>query len=139
MVFLFVQYVVTLLLIMLSLYFVRHLRLMLNTPPGFRVEGVMEANLFHEDTQLNYSDENYEKNRRARAQRIIQRPYVDQFLFTRNTPLTPGNVNPLLNDREQEAVIQLDFVSPDYFRFYDIPLSEGNLEELEKNSACIMV
>ena len=110
MAFLFVQYVVTLLLIMLSLYFVRHLRLMLDTPPGFRVE-----------------------------QRIEECPYVDQFLFTRNTPLTPGNVSPLLNDREQEVVIQLDFVSPDYFRFYDIPLSEGNLEELEKNSAEQMV
>ena len=143
MAFLFVQYVVTLLLIMLSLYFVRHLRLMLDTPPGFRVENVMTANLFHEDTQVDYEDEDYDKNRRARAQRIIQRieecPYVDRFLFTRNTPLTPGNVSPLLNDREQEAVIQLDYVSPDYFRFYDIPLLEGNLEELEKNSAEQMV
>ena len=143
MAFLFVQYVVTLLLIMLSLYFVRHLRLMLDTPPGFRVENVMTANLFHEDTQVDYEDEDYDKNRRARAQRIIQRieecPYVDRFLFTRNTPLTPGNVSPLLNDREQEAVIQLDYVTPDYFRFYDIPLLEGNLEELEKNSAEQMV
>ena len=143
MAFLFVQYVVTLLLIMLSLYFVRHLRLMLDTPPGFRVEGVMEANLIHEDSQRLYDNEAANKARRSRAQRIRQRleecPYVDQCLFTHSTPLTNGGINPLLNDKGQEAVIQMDYVSPDYFRFYDIPLSEGSLEELEKSSGEQMV
>ena len=143
MAFLFVQYVVTLLLIMLSLYFVRHLRLMLDTPPGFRVENVMMADLFHEDSQRDYEDENYDKDRRARAQRIRQRleecPYIDQCLFANYTPLSIGSITPLLNDRGQETVMQVAFVSPDYFHFYGIPLSEGSLEELEKGHGEQMV
>ena len=41
--FLFVQYSITLLLIILSLYFSNHLHFLLNTPPGFRTEGILYA------------------------------------------------------------------------------------------------
>ena len=44
-VFLFIQYSITLLLIVLSLYFSSHLRFLQNTPPGFKTEGILYANL----------------------------------------------------------------------------------------------
>ena len=43
--FLFVQYTVTIVLVVLALFFHRHLNLLLNTPPGFQVENVIHAKL----------------------------------------------------------------------------------------------
>ena len=48
MIFLFLQYMITFLLVVLSIYFSKQLNFMLHTDPGFRVESVIQANLIYE-------------------------------------------------------------------------------------------
>ena len=72
--FLFVQYTVTIVLVVLALFFHRHLNLLLNTPPGFQVENVIHANLVYESTDYaSYTDESIQ----ARKQRVAQ---IDEAL-----------------------------------------------------------
>ena len=48
MIFLFVQYVVTFLLVLLSIYFNKQFNLMLQTDPGFRTKDIIQANMIYE-------------------------------------------------------------------------------------------
>lgn len=53
MTFLFVQYLLTFILIMLAFYFNSQLRFMLNTPPGFETKDIIHAELVYESRDYN--------------------------------------------------------------------------------------
>lgn len=55
MTFLFVQYLLTFILIMLAFYFNSQLRFMLNTPPGFETKDIIHAELVYESRDYNYT------------------------------------------------------------------------------------
>ena len=61
-----VQYVFTVVLVVLSVYFSRHFDFLINTPPGFRTERILEADLQKENWNNRYTDE----QRKTRNERI---------------------------------------------------------------------
>ena len=52
MTFLFFQYIITILLLILSFYFGKQLHFLLNTSPGYRTERILRAELLHENKKL---------------------------------------------------------------------------------------
>ena len=51
MAFLFLQYIITILLLVLSLYFGKQLNFLLSTPPGYRTEGILRAEFVPREQQ----------------------------------------------------------------------------------------
>ena len=78
-----VQYVFTVVLVVLSVYFSRHFDFLINTPPGFRTERILEADLQKENWNNRYTDEQ-RKTRNERIERIRKAldecPYIDSWI-----------------------------------------------------------
>ena len=70
MTFLFVQYLLTFILIMLAFYFNSQLRFMLNTPPGFETKDIIHAELVYESRDYNYYTPEKIKLRQQRVKAI---------------------------------------------------------------------
>ena len=66
--FLFIQYIITSVLVIVSIYFNKHLQFLMNTSPGFQTERILEANLYHENTSGGFTAETW----KARQSRIAQ-------------------------------------------------------------------
>ena len=130
--FLFGQYLVTLLLLVLSVYFVRQLHQWLDTPPGFRMEDIVHVNLKFQSK--NYLvDEEQSKIERARMQEMADRmkacPYVNQALpVSKDGVLHQGFLSALTNDHGQQVELSTFFVSTGFFGLYGIPVLEGSVE-----------
>ena len=131
--FLFGQYLVTLLLLVLSAYFMRQLYTWLDTPPGFRTEGVYHVNLDFENQSFSRGTSEEGKEERARRQEVSQRleacPYVDECSkVRRGGVLAQGFFATLLNDRGEQVSMDVSFVSENFFDLYGIPVLDGSLE-----------
>lgn len=130
--FLFLQYLVTLLLVMLSVYFVRQLHLWLNTSPGFRTEGIVYADFDYEQPSYDSAARKEEQAESARRQEVVHRieacPYVDKKLRMYDDVLDPGYLSTLYNDRGEQASMTVLFVPPGFFDIFDIPVLEGSVE-----------
>ena len=130
--FLFGQYLVTMLLLVLSVYFVRQLHQWLDTPPGFRMEDIVHVNLKFQSK--NYLvDEEQSKIERARMQEMADRmkacPYVNQALpVSKDGVLHQGFLSALTNDHGQQVELSTFFVSTGFFGLYGIPVLEGSVE-----------
>lgn len=72
MIFLFLQYMITFLLVVLSIYFSKQLNFMLHTDPGFRVESVIQANLIYESRDFAVYTMETIKQRQERITEIDQ-------------------------------------------------------------------
>jgi len=72
MVFFFCQYMITFLLVVLSIYFGKQLNFMLHTDPGFRVESVIQANMIYESRDFSAYTMETIKQRQKRITEIDQ-------------------------------------------------------------------
>ena len=131
--FLFGQYLVTLLLLVLSAYFMCQLHTWLDTPPGFRTEGIVHARLTPQSHTLQALGEEERKAERARAMEIRSRiescPYVDKAQpISKDGVLAAGYLATLINDRDEKVAMNMNFVNRGFFEFYDIPVVDGSLE-----------
>lgn len=129
--FLFVQYVIAFLLIILSLYFGNHLRFLLNTPPGFRVEGVLSAELLHEANTW-YKTAELRDERQKRIQQIEQKldecPLIEKWTTMNYSIIGENKSNlVLLNDKGEKVSMEALFVSSDFFRIYELEPKDGVL------------
>ena len=130
--FLFVQCVITFLLIILSLYFGKHLNFLLHTDPGFRQEGILVAQLQHESFGYGISDDE-RKDRYARIQQIKQKldesPLITQWMPIRDAILDRESTINLINDKDVHQNMQVKWVSADFFSMYDLKVVEGKLPD----------
>lgn len=126
--FLFIQCAVTFLLVILSLYFGRHLNLLLNTDPGFRQESLLFAKLQHENDYYTMSDEE-QKNSSDRIQILKQKldesPLIEQWMPIKDGLLDNGSTLKLLNDKDVALNVQVKWVSSDFFNIYGFQIIEG--------------
>ncbi|WP_044272049.1 ABC transporter permease [Bacteroides timonensis] len=146
-VFLFIQYSITLLLIILSLYFSNHLRFLQNTPPGFRTEGILYANLIPFPKNW-YSESEELRNKRWQNTQSIQQkleecPFIEQWFCgdpSRSGILGAGSTSTLINDKDVKLNMMLMWVPVDFFKLYDLQLIEGTLpEEIDRHSQYLVV
>ena len=124
-VFLGVQYVVTVLLVVLSVYFDCHFQFLTDTPPGFRTAGILEANLYKDNW---YSDRN-ERNEHIKNLRksLDECPYIESYSNCSYSELTTGAQVNIVNDKDTMLSIRTVFVPSSFFSLYELKVVEGKL------------
>ena len=128
MAFLGMQYIMTFLLVIVSLYFNKHLQYLLNTPPGFRTEGIIEAKLIYESNDSGSYNAEYREARKKAISHIDsqlnQCPDIEQWTaipwsiigFDYRTNYSKG---------EGETYQMNQFIAtPEFFEIFDIPVLE---------------
>ena len=131
--FLFVQYILTVCIIIVSLYFGKHLSFLQNTSPGFRTEGILMANLQHE--RRSYGGATMEEIRAiwARIEQIESKlkecPYIEKHIY--GAQLFNGYETKVFNDEAQMVNCVTQFVPSKFFDVFDIPIIEGEISQRE--------
>lgn len=137
MVFLLVQCIITFLLVILSLYFGKHVNFLLNTDPGFRQEGILIATLNQESFLFDLSVDE-QKNYYARMQQVRQRlgetPLIDQWQLLSQDILDNASTIVLINDKDAHLNTQCMWISPQFFSMYDLKTVEGVIPDKILNS-----
>lgn len=125
------QYTVTIVLVVLALFFHRHLNLLLNTPPGFQVENVIHANLVYESTDYaSYTDESIQ----ARKQRVAQIdealskcPDIANWTAGLYSILDFDYTAEFQNAKGEAVSLNQNFATPEFFTLFNLKLVEGKL------------
>ena len=136
MIFLFVQYILTIGIIIVSLYFGKHLHFLQSTPMGFRTENILTANLYKESKITSGMTMNDAKVQRARRIQVYQKlrecPYIENYIF--GTQLFNNRSEKFANDKGQKISCIRISTSAKFFDIYDIPVVEGEIPEKKKDN-----
>lgn len=134
--FLGAQYIISFLLVVLSLYFNRQLGMLLNTDPGFRTKNIMNVNLVYESKD--FSSYTYE-NMQQRRQRVMQLdnelnacPFIELYEPSYENILTPTFGTNYLNNKGEKVFLNIHYVTPAFFKLYDIKVIEGEIPDINK-------
>ena len=136
--FLGAQYIITFLLVVLSLYFNRQLGMLLNTEPGFRTKNIMNVNLVYESKD--FSSYTYE-NMQQRRQRVMQLdnelnacPFIELYEPSNENILTPTFGTNYLNNKGEKVFLNIHYATPAFFKLYDIKVIEGEIPDINKEN-----
>ena len=132
--YLFVQYVFTFLLVIMTCYLNKQLSLLLHTSPGFRTENIMIAQLgkiWSNVTPEQKENPFFGLNRiQVLMERIKQCPFVEHIEPT--SILEPQSQQQIyLNDDGKECELYQYWASPEFFKMYRIPFIEGKLPQAQ--------
>ncbi|MCS2764472.1 hypothetical protein NXV33_02615 [Bacteroides thetaiotaomicron] len=135
--FLFVQYSITLLLIILSLYFSNHLHFLLNTPPGFRTEGILYADLMPKLPNQWWEDSQEIQNKRWHDREVMEQklnecPYIEHWFAGdtgREGILSAGSMSSMINDKGGKLNMAMMWVTVDFFKLYGLHIVDGSLPD----------
>ena len=131
MAFLFVQYILTVSIIVVSLYFNKHLNFLLETPPGFRTENILMADLQME--RKNYGSATMEeiqaiwKRRDILRQKLDECPFIENYMY--GAQLFRDYDSEVINDKDQRVRCITLFTSAKFFEIFDIPVIEGEISK----------
>ena len=138
MVFLFTQYAITFLLVIVSLYFNKHLRFLLDTDPGIRTEDVIEAKLIYESNDYSTYNSEIIQERQKRIAHIEnmlnQCPDIEVWTavpwyvlgFDYLTNFSKGEGGGMYNMNQM-------LVTPEFFQIFEIPVLEGTIPKTHSN------
>lgn len=133
--FLGVQYMLTFLLVVLSLYFNRQLDVLLNTEPGFRTKDIIIAQLAYESMDFTSYTEESMKQRQERINALDNElsscPYIEDYEASYTDILKGDYGSNYLNDQGKKAYLNMRFATPHFFNIYGIKLLEGELPDLK--------
>ena len=134
--FLGAQYIITFLLVVLSLYFNRQLGMLLNTEPGFRTKNIMNVNLVYESKD--FSSYTYE-SMQQRRQHVMQLdnelnacPFIELYEPSYENILTPTFGTNYLNNKGEKVFLNIHYATPAFFKLYDIKVIEGEIPDINK-------
>lgn len=134
--FLGAQYIITFLLVVLSLYFNRQLGMLLSTEPGFRTKNIMNVNLVYESKD--FSSYTYESIQQRR-QRVMQLdnelnacPFIELYEPSNENILTPTFGTNYLNNKGEKVFLNIHYATPAFFKLYDIKVIEGEIPDINK-------
>ena len=134
--FLGAQYIITFLLVVLSLYFNRQLGMLLSTEPGFRTKNIMNVNLVYESKD--FSSYTYE-SMQQRRQRVMQLdnelnacPFIELYELSYENILTPTFGTNYLNNKGEKVFLNIHYATPAFFKLYDIKVIEGEIPDINK-------
>lgn len=127
--FLGIQYVITLSLIIVSIYFKKHFDLLIETPPGFRTEGNLRVDLAHENTTFGL-DAGYWSRQKLIGQKLDACPHIECWTISGSTILGRNqSISQILNDRDQSVTMPTLFVPATFFQLYGLKVLEGKIPE----------
>lgn len=85
-IFLFIQYAITLLLIILAFYFQHHFDFLMHTPHGYTTQGILSADLYRENSYSAYESLTSEQQQRQWAcreaidQKLDECPFIESWM-----------------------------------------------------------
>ena len=126
MAFLFVQYILTIGIIVVSLYFGKHLDFLQSTPPGFRTENILMADLQME--RKNYGAATMEeiqaiwKRTGQLRQKLNECPYIENYMH--GAQLFRDYDTDVINDKDSECDVSPTSLPPSSSRFSTFLLSK---------------
>ena len=139
--FLTTQYIITFILVICSLFFIKQLLFMLNTDPGIRTNNIIQTQfLKSSSTNERMTNEDWEKAK-AEKERVVDvikqkldaSPLIEHWTYGRN-PVGVGNGNFKFKksggEFEEFSTIT---VSAEWMNLFDIQLTEGEPVEEYKN------
>ncbi|MBD9093478.1 MAG: ABC transporter permease [Bacteroides oleiciplenus] len=133
--FLGIQYMLTFLLVVLSLYFNNQLDVLLNTEPGFRTKDIIIAQLAYESKDFSsYTDESMklrEERIEALDNELSSCPYIEDFEASYIDILKGDYGSNYISDEGKKVYLNMRFATPHFFHIYNIKLIEGELPNLE--------
>lgn len=125
-VFLGIQYTITIILVVVSLFFIKQLNFMLNTDLGYRTEHIIKTQLLHDPTSEKEREEARQKTKLIQ-QRISTLPLFDPVIFG-EPPYSPSHyTSPVKVPGEEYKDVVCQSVSGNYFKLFNIRLKEGRL------------
>lgn len=144
---LFVQYVLSFLLIMLALYFNRQLDRMLHTNPGYRTKDIIVARLINESRDYSVYRAGAAQARQNRVRQmdalVSSCPDIEVWASERTYMHAGDYEMKFYNDKGEPATMYLWYAGADFFRLYDLKFIEGGLPDEVKSgegySYCFVV
>jgi len=130
MAFLFVQYILTVGIIIVSLYFGKHLHFLQSTPTGFRTENILIADLQKEKKLGDKRTIDF-KNFRARitliSQKLNECPYIEKYIYS--SKLFSHQEKTFISDKNEQITCLYMAVPAVFFDIYDVPVIEGQIPQ----------
>lgn len=125
-VFLGIQYTITIILVVVSLFFIKQLNFMLNADLGYRTDHIIKTQLLHDPTSEKEREEARQKTKLIQ-QRISTLPLFDPVIFGK-PPYSPSHyTSPVKVPGEEYKDVVCQSVSGNYFKLFNIRLKEGRL------------
>ena len=131
--FLVVQYIITITLIVCSLFFIKQLKFMLDADPGFRIKDVIACRFFQPRRINNISREEWEKERERKKhlkeviqQRLDASPLIEKWTYG-PSPIKDkmsGGFKFKVSDGEFKE-FTLTFIAPSWLNLFNIEVIEG--------------
>ena len=141
--FLFLQYLLTLILLIVAVYFNRHLQFLQDTPTGFRSEGILYAQVINRN-QLEYGSagrQNYEEIWKKQIsfyeQKLNECPYIEKWTPNRSESIlyNTSSQYAIINDKDESQKLLVRFVGKNYFDIHDLKFTDGSMPELKRDAS----
>ena len=141
MIFLFIQYVVTVSLVIAAIYFSRQLYYVLHYDLNYKTQDIIQCPLFSKQTSWDItSDEEWQvqQQKESANMELVQRRMDESPLFSQ---WTYGQLPILINPPStqctastgEKAAMTINFVDQHYMEFFELKLKEGRIWDNEKD------
>ena len=130
--FLFIQYIITSVLVIVSIYFNKHLQFLLDTPPGFQTERILEAELYHENTSGGLTQEQWKarQSRIAQLEQLMNEcPYIETWEISAQSITDPVQDGQLYNDKDEAITASFVYPSTSFFDIFGLKTLEGEIDK----------
>ena len=135
MAFLCIQYMVTFVLVVFSLYLNSHFRFLINTPPGFRTESILEAPIVKSGFSVVVGEDITEtvKRHNAHLEAIVRKmdecPDILAWTNSGNILVEREFKMTIYNDKDEATECVRIYADEKFFQVYDLKIVEGQLPE----------
>ena len=136
--FLFLQYAITLTLLIVAVYFNKHLNFLQDTPTGFRSEGVLYAQLINrnqEDHSLSHRtnlEELWKKQVSFYEQKLNECPFIEKWSPNRSESILHSQSKyEVFNDKDESHQLLVRFIGKNFFGVHALKFIDGSLPERE--------
>ena len=135
MAFLCIQYMVTFVLVVFSLYLNSHFRFLINTPPGFRTESILEAPIVESGFSVVVGEDITEtvKRHNAHLEAIVRKmdecPDILAWTNSGNILVEREFKMTIYNDKDEATECVRIYADEKFFQVYDLKIVEGQLPE----------
>lgn len=133
---LFFQYVITLYLVILSLYFQRHFDFLMHTPHGYETKGILTADLYRENLLSSLGDMTAEQrkqqwhSREVVGQKLDECPFIESWMNS-HASIQSGSFSDIVNDKGETSSLWVTFISVDFVKMFGLKVLEGNISEMD--------
>ena len=139
--FLFLQYAITLTLLIVAVYFNRHLQFLQDTPTGFRSEGILYAQLVNHNQfeHGSYERKNYEEIWKRQVsfyeQKLNECPFIEKWSPNRSESIlhSQSQYN-IINDKDESHQLIVRYTGKNYFDIHELKVIDGTIPEMEKDA-----